>query len=127
MNNTLRLGSEIQVGSQLSPSFDVVLEFDLGRTRGWLTRLTSADQNNKLNVFYYRNYEKPVGLVEGRTGTKMYRLEDGVFEAEFAGPIVHRVAFQVQHGSLAWIHSLTLSKKQALEKIAEALSPSGAR
>ncbi len=127
MNNTLRLGSEIQIGSQLDPSFEVVLEFDLRLTRGWLTKLSTANQGNKLNVFYFRNYEKPVGLVEGRTGTKMYRLEDGVYEAEFAGPMVHRVAFQVQRGGLAWIHSMTLGKKQALEKIAEALSPSGAR
>jgi hypothetical protein len=123
----LRLGSEIQVSSQLKPSFDVLLEFDLRLTRGWLTKLTTAEETNKLNVFYFRNYQKPTGLVEGTRGTKTYQLEDGVYEAEFAGPIVHRVAFQVKDGGLVWIQSVTLSKKQALEKIAEALTPSKAR
>jgi hypothetical protein len=128
-HNVLHLGKEIQPSTQLDPRFEVRLEFDLRLTRGWLTRLSCANQDdNRLNLNYFRDYQKPVRLVEGIVGIKKYRIEDGVFEAEFADSMkAHRVVFQVKDGFLVWIHSMTLSKTRALEKVTEALSSSRAR
>lgn len=116
MHNLLRLKPEI-CEAALVPGEGFGVE--IPGAEGWLARLSIAGPN-RLDVFYHRNYLEPVSWVEG---LKVYRTGDGIYEAEFAGLIrPHRIVFQAQNGRLAWIHSVTLDKKKALEKVSEALN-----
>lgn len=91
-----------------------------GWRNSWVARLSRPTGVNELALRYFRRFETPFEMVGD---TRRFRLGDGVWEAESAGPggEPRLYAFEVQHGDVVWVHSVTLDKRGALERILEAL------
>ena len=129
VNDKVTFGHTMTVDKSEEGYFEAVVVCNEEQTLGWLAELSSATPGNRLNVFYSRKYYDPVfELGKGRTEgfEKVFYLGDGTYEAESVGAFgPHRYVFGVTDGRLAWSYSMTFSKRLALTKVAEALSPAG--